>query len=71
MLAITRITNLSYKTNYEVRNITEIEPVIKDEDDRPEPEPEENADDFDDIPFEVTRPKKDDDNKNSNQMSLF
>ena len=58
-------------TNYEVRNITEIEPVIKDEDDRPEPEPEENADDFDDIPFEVTRPKKDDDNKNSNQMSLF
>ena len=58
-------------TNYEVQNITEIEPVIKDEDDRPEPEPDENEDSFDDIPFEVTRPKKDDDDKNSNQMSLF
>ena len=59
-------------TNYEVQNITEIEPVIKDEDDHPTSEiEEEEEDNFDDIPFEVTRPKKDDDNKNSNQMSLF
>ncbi len=58
-------------TNYEVQNITEIEPVVKDEDDRPDPGPVENEDDFDDIPFEVNRPKKDDDKNNGNQMSLF
>ncbi|WP_167614488.1 DNA gyrase/topoisomerase IV subunit A [Maribellus sediminis] len=57
-------------TNYEVKNIKEIEPVVKDEDDR---EPEEQADekpDVDDIPFEITRPKRDDDDS-GNQMSLF
>jgi len=59
-------------TNYEVQGITEIEPVIKDEDDHLNPdivdEEEESFDD--DIPFEVNRPKKDDDDK-GNQMSLF
>ncbi|WP_167617818.1 DNA gyrase/topoisomerase IV subunit A [Maribellus sediminis] len=57
-------------TNYEVKNIKEIEPVVKDEDDR---EPEEQVDekpDVDDIPFEITRPKRDDDDS-GNQMSLF
>jgi len=58
-------------TNYEVQNITEIEPVIKDEDDHVNPEIEDEEDTFDDIPFEVNRPKKDDDDKNGNQMSLF
>ena len=58
-------------TNYEVENITEIVPEIKDEDDHPKPEMDEEEENFDDIPFEVNRPKKDDDDKNSNQMSLF
>jgi topoisomerase-4 subunit A len=63
-------------SNYEVDNITEIEPIVKDEDDKPEPEPgivEEStktADSTgDDVPFEIRRPKKDDDDPN--QMSLF
>lgn len=59
-------------SNYEVNNIKEIEPVIKDdydhheeEEEKDEPEKEqdskpENRDDADDIPFEVNRPKKDD-----------
>ena len=54
-------------STYEVKDITELEPVIKDEDDRPEPD--EIDQDTDDIPFEVNQPKKEDDN--SNQMSLF
>ncbi|RIJ50100.1 DNA gyrase/topoisomerase IV subunit A [Maribellus luteus] len=54
-------------STYEVKDITEIEPVIKDEDDRPESD--EINQDIDDIPFEVNQPKKEDDN--SNQMSLF
>ncbi len=55
-------------TNYEVENITEIEPVVKDEDDKPEEEvvTEEKA--VDDIPFEIERP---DENEDTNQMSLF
>lgn len=63
-------------SNYHVENIKELEPVIKDEHDKPEPEPDDENEpgqgekkDFDDIPFEVKRPKKDD--GNSNQMSLF
>ena len=54
-------------STYEVKDITELEPVIKDEDDRPESD--EINQDIDDIPFEVNQPKKEDDN--SNQMSLF
>lgn len=61
-------------SNYHVENIIELEPVVKDEHDKPEPDeliveekPEQK--DFDDIPFEIKRPKKD--NDNSNQMSLF
>ncbi len=58
-------------TNYEVENIKEIEPIIKDEDDKPEPEESENQEtkSIDDIPFEITRPKPED--ENPNQMSLF
>lgn len=60
-------------SNYEVGNIKEIEPVIKDEDDNPETgsEPEEDTEtgSVDDIPFEVNRPK--DEDEDSNQMSLF
>lgn len=55
-------------SNYEVKNIKEIEPVIKDEDDREE-ESVEEKEDVDDIPFEINRPKNDD--EGSNQMSLF
>ncbi len=66
-------------SNYEVNNIQEIEPVVKDDYDHHE-EAGENTDnddeandsnsaDLKDIPFEVERPKTDDDD--TNQMSLF
>ena len=57
-------------TNYEVKNIKEIEPVVKDEDDREPEEQDDEKQDVDDIPFEITRPKRDDDDS-GNQMSLF
>lgn len=57
-------------TDYQVENITELEPVIKDEDEKT-PVIEENGDesvgDFNDVPFEINRPKGDD----PNQMKLF
>ena len=58
-------------SNYEVGNIKEIEPVIKDEHDKPEPEEPETEEEssFDDIPFEIKRPKKD--SEDPGQMSLF
>jgi topoisomerase-4 subunit A len=76
-------------SNYEVGNIKEIEPVVKDEHDKPEPdeiveledfdqeeeterkeEPEkQKKSSFDDIPFEIKRPKKNEDDPS--QMSLF
>ena len=55
-------------TNYEVENITEIEPVIKDEDDKPDDDTEQGEESVDDIPFEIKRPDEEDD---KNQMSLF
>lgn len=55
-------------TNYEVENIKELEPVIRDEDDKPEEEEEGAEPDTEDIPFEVNRP---DDHEDTNQMSLF
>ncbi|WP_347839758.1 DNA gyrase/topoisomerase IV subunit A [uncultured Draconibacterium sp.] len=70
-------------SNYEVNNIKEIEPIIKDDydhrDEEPEPEDEEKETktaekkDIEDIPFEIKRPKKDDDEKDgdTSQMSLF
>jgi len=65
-------------TNYEVGNILELEPVIKDEDikEEEETEPEEKPgeeDLFDDIPFEINRPKdpKNPESGSPNQMSLF
>ena len=57
-------------TNYEVENITELEPVVKDEDDKPEEEIENDEKNEDDIPFEVDRPQ-DEDEDDTNQMSLF
>ena len=73
-------------SNYDVGRIIEIEPVLKDEDDKPqpdelieldepdEPEPIETPKpkeklSFNDIPFEIKRPKKDD--PDPTQMSLF
>jgi topoisomerase-4 subunit A len=70
-------------SNYEVGKIIEIEPIIKDEDDKPnsdeliEPESPETSEtensngkfSFNDIPFEIKRPKKDD--PDPTQMSLF
>ncbi len=53
-------------SNYEVENIKEVEPVVKDEDDKSEPE---GMDDGDDVPFRIKRPGKDEDD--TNQMSLF
>lgn len=55
-------------TNYEVGNITELEPVIKDEDDRPE-ELDQDVSPDDDVPFEIKRPHDEEDDKN--QMKLF
>ena len=62
-------------SNYEVDNIKEIEPIIKDDYDHHEeeeenPEPEQDNQpaskgNVDDIPFEVTRPKKEDDGQGS------
>lgn len=70
-------------SNYEVANIFEIEPVIKDEHDKPEPDEEINTDeengeevqewpetpDFSDIPFEIKRPPKE--TPDPTQMTLF
>ena len=59
-------------SNYEVENIKEIEPVIKDEDDKPEPIAKEEIEEgksIDDIPFEINRPNPED--ESPNQMSLF
>ena len=73
-------------SNYEVGKIVEIEPILKDEDDKPKPdelieldepveqEPVETPKQkeklsFNDIPFEIKRPKKDD--PDPTQMSLF
>ena len=58
-------------SNYEVENITEIEPVVKDEDDKPEEQEVAEAKSAEDIPFEITRPDDDDENEETNQMSLF
>ena len=73
-------------SNYEVGNIKEVEPIVKDEHDKPEPnglveieelevleQLESNKTteklSFDEIPFEIKRPKKDKDDPT--QMSLF
>jgi topoisomerase-4 subunit A len=59
-------------SNYKIENVKEVEPVVKDEDQKPNPDgDDENGtkSESDDIPFEVKRPGKDDDDKN--QMSLF
>ena len=60
-------------SNYNIENIKELEPVVRDEHDRPEEDNEEEdekmEDGYDDIPFEIKRPKKNEDDKN--QMSLF
>jgi topoisomerase-4 subunit A len=53
-------------SNYHIDNIRELEPEIKDEDKKPDNE--EKDTNFDDIPFEIKRPDKEDD---PNQMSLF
>ncbi len=54
-------------TNYEVGNIKELEPVVKDEDDVPEVITDQDKEDQDDVPFEINRP----DDEDKNQMSLF
>jgi len=57
-------------SNYQVENVRELEPVIKDEHDTPPVEeaiPEKPTAGFDDIPFEIERPRGDDDT----QMTLF
>ena len=57
-------------SNYNIDNIKELEPEIKDEDEKPENiEADDEKDiNYDDIPFEIKRPDKEDD---PNQMSLF
>lgn len=59
-------------SNYNIENVKEVEPVVKDEHDKPQPEEteetEKTKEDFDDIPFEIKRPGKEED---PNQMLLF
>ncbi len=58
-------------SNYEVKNIEELEPVVQDEDDlsgAEEEEPEVSA--IDDVPFEIERPD-DEEEDDTNQMKLF
>ncbi|MFW5755553.1 MAG: DNA gyrase/topoisomerase IV subunit A [Tangfeifania sp.] len=57
-------------SNYKIENVKEVEPVIRDEDQKPGPDNNDEGpkNDNDDIPFEVKRPGKDDD---KSQMSLF
>lgn len=55
-------------SNYEVKNILELEPVVQDEDDIPEVD-EEVKPDADDVPFEIDRPLNED--EDANQMKLF
>jgi topoisomerase-4 subunit A len=61
-------------TNYQVENIKEIEPIVKDEDDHDpileEEEEEKKPLPFEDIPFEIERGKSSDD-EIPNQMTLF
>jgi topoisomerase IV subunit A len=57
-------------SNYQVENIRELEPVIRDEHDTPPSDEvitEKPAVDADEIPFEIQRPREDD----SGQMTLF
>lgn len=57
-------------SNYQVENIRELEPVIRDEHDAPVVEeaiPDQPVADTDDIPFEIERPHDEDDT----QMTLF
>jgi topoisomerase-4 subunit A len=59
-------------SNYKIENVKEVEPVVKDEDQKPNPDDDDGngpESDNNDIPFEVKRPGKDDPDKN--QMSLF
>ena len=58
-------------SNYSIENVREIEPVIKDEDDKPVPVKDDeqiSIESPDEIPFEIKIPGKEDD---PNQMSLF
>jgi topoisomerase-4 subunit A len=57
-------------SSLEVGNIKELEPVMKDEYDKPEPDMQkEEVLDVDDIPFEIKRTNKED--EDLNQMTLF
>lgn len=63
-------------STYQVKDVKELEPVVKDEDEREpalEEEKEQELPNFDDVPFEIDRGKKedDDDDDDKNQMSLF
>nr|MDA3816959.1 DNA gyrase/topoisomerase IV subunit A [Prolixibacteraceae bacterium] len=61
-------------TNYQVKNVKEIETVVRDEDEHEPPlesdDEKKDLPDFDDIPFEVER-KNEDEEDDKNQMSLF
>lgn len=57
-------------SNYSIENVKELEPVVRDEHEKtqPESEAEKPGDDFNDVPFEIKRPGKEED---PNQMSLL
>ncbi|MCL3781795.1 DNA gyrase/topoisomerase IV subunit A [Prolixibacteraceae bacterium JC049] len=63
-------------SNYSIQNITELEPVVKDEHDKPTDDAmfadkAEVKDEFADVPMEVEGPNTEDEADDENQMSLF
>ena len=62
-------------SSYQVKDVKELEPVVKDEDEREpalEEEKEPDLPNFDDVPFEINRGRKnDEDEDDKSQMSLF
>ncbi len=58
-------------TNYDVENIAELEPTVKDEDEQEDVDQDAQDVDTEDVPFEVNRHKDDEEEDDKNQMSLF
>lgn len=61
-------------STFQVKDVRELEPVVKDEDEREPVLEEENVTElpnFDDVPFEIDRGEKKDEDEDSSQMSLF
>jgi topoisomerase IV subunit A len=61
-------------STFQVKDVRELEPVVKDEDEKEPLLEEENGNglpNFDDVPFEIDRGEKKDEDEDNSQMSLF